>query len=168
MSVPALIKKGNLVHQFGTWGPDFTLAFELRINSPTSEISPTAWYNLFHFTANDRDCCEYGDRLPSVYLRKSTVNANGWQFHTSIRMPPLKTGSLSEMVIGQWHKIKLAWKENEKKDEAIFTETIDGKVLESWKTEPTQYHNVKWYQSNPWYPSAGNLVNLQNFTIEHY
>ena len=93
------------------------------------------------------------------------MNADRWQFHTSILMSNLKAGTSTEMDIGQWHKIELALKKNGK-NEAEFTEVIDGKVTGNWKAQPAEYHNVKWYQSDPWHYSVGHHITLQNFTID--
>ena len=83
------IERGRLLETVESWGPFFRISFDLFISS----FGPSTWSSILSFKGNGgtSNCCDNGDRVPIVQLRKngklyfiSSVNGNGnTAFHTA-------------------------------------------------------------------------------------
>ena len=60
-------EKNKLIAAFPAWGPAYRISFDVKINN-----YPKARYaNVFQLTTTNNDCCNIGDRIPSVFLQSS-------------------------------------------------------------------------------------------------
>merc|ERR1719495_1431361 len=57
------VKPNNTLGEFATWGPEWSITFDMELKSAADNDQ---WYNLFQFTANDKHCCDAGDRVPGI------------------------------------------------------------------------------------------------------
>ena len=55
------IKQGQVLKEFQNWGPSFRVEADITVNKQPISSS------IFHFTANDNHCCDYGDRIPYLF-----------------------------------------------------------------------------------------------------
>ena len=84
------IERGRLIETVESWGPFFRISFDLFISS----FGPSEWSSILSFKGNGgtSNCCNNGDRVPIVQLRKNgqlyfinSVNGNGnAYFHTAV------------------------------------------------------------------------------------
>ena len=64
---------GQLLATLPTWGPEYSLAFNLVIHSYDGPgLKQGRWAELLRFTTTQRDCCGIGDRLPALWTDKAT------------------------------------------------------------------------------------------------
>ena len=54
------IKKNNLIKTYAKWGPSYKVEFNFLVKEYTKA-------NILHFTANDNNCCNMGDRIPLIH-----------------------------------------------------------------------------------------------------
>ena len=142
------VRKGNLLKTLETWGPQFTLRFDVKIPSRF----PLGWFNLLHLTATDNSCCGPGDRLPSVMLHRDSKG---------LEIEIAKTGHYEQkwttqaLEFGKWHRIEVEVKQIANSTMDKFTFSVDGIIVwHFWETSIT-YQNVYLYLSSPWEPSLG-------------
>jgi len=50
---------------------DLSIDYELDLDLKISQTS-YGWTNIIHFSADDHDCCNYGDRAPAIWLHSGT------------------------------------------------------------------------------------------------
>ena len=64
-----IIERGKLIDRFSTWGPGYKISFYLSIQS----FGPSEWSSVLSFKGNDAasNCCNPGDRVPSIFLHLS-------------------------------------------------------------------------------------------------
>ena len=94
------IERGRLLETVESWGPFFRISFDLFISS----FGPSEWSSILSFKGNGgtSNCCNNGDRVPIVQLRKNgqlyfinSVNGNGnAYFHTAVET-------------NKWYKIEI-------------------------------------------------------------
>jgi len=155
MGVVSEVKPNNTLGEFATWGPEWSITFDMELKSPADNDQ---WYNLFQFTANDKHCCDAGDRVPGVWFVKESNET--WlftlDFGTSYSFDPsdfqgTRAWHLEPMNIGQWYDVQICMKViDSATDNGLITLTVDGNVVYEVDAKLIQYDNVKWYQSNPW------------------
>jgi len=58
-----LLKKNNLLETLPSIGKEFSISFDVFIN----KFGPS-WQNILHLTSTGRDCCNWGDRVPAVWI----------------------------------------------------------------------------------------------------
>ena len=64
------VKKNTEIGKIPTWGPEFRVTFDLKINSLVSGRG--GWTNVISFQINGgkRNNVKMGDRIPSIFLNK--------------------------------------------------------------------------------------------------
>ena len=79
----AIPRKGNLVHTIGEMSPAFYIKFDFLVKS----FSGPTWRSIIAFKANDRNCCNAGDRiLPGIWTRNDGKIRYDMHFHRDARM----------------------------------------------------------------------------------
>ena len=162
------VKKGTAAWTLDrwSWGPNFGIGFDFKI---TKNFPPNQVHNLFHLTATGRDCdspstCwkgkfQKGDRIPAIFFIDK--GKEGIWMHVTLTNRGNEQDSFDQKIqIHQWYKVQL-----EQKDKK-FIITIDGNEERIFETESTVFHNVTWYQSDPWYNSIGDNIELKNLGID--
>ena len=84
---------GNQLGTIASWGPDFTIKFELKVSNFDNGGLDHPYSDVLHFTATDKTCCGEGDRLPGVFLKRDNrvvigmwVDGGGNTYYTSGRL----------------------------------------------------------------------------------
>jgi len=145
-------KRGHLVHTFDTWGPNYLISFDIRMNKKLTNVEK--WHNIFHFTATGNNCCSAGDRIPAVWIRDGAFL---WPDFNGSTLDKSEEHKFIPMVINQWYHVRFS-QEQIGSSAVRFTGEVDGaNVTWTWPMPSTQYKNVKWYQSDPWHASIGEL-----------
>ena len=137
-----------------TWGPNFKFNFDLKITGTGS------WRSLIHLTTGGDYPSTPGASLPRVLLNTDSHP------YTFISVGVHMTGAdgfkadiyvFEEM--NKWYNIEI-----EQKD-GTFSLTVDGKLIWSKKSGSAIFKNVQWWQSDPWYPSAGDMAEMKNLKV---
>jgi len=58
-----VLKKNNLLKTLPTIGKQFTVSFDVYINK-----FGTGWQSILHLTSTGNNCCNWGDRVPAVWI----------------------------------------------------------------------------------------------------
>ena len=61
--------------------------------------------------------------------------------------------------MNKWYNIEIEQKDGN------FSFTVGGKLYGSENTGSAVFQNVQWWQSDPWYPSAGNMAEMKNLKV---
>merc|ERR1712029_226688 len=177
MPYNGIAEEGKVVTTFGTWGPNYTISFNMEFESAITVGS--SWKNLFQFTTtgqNGYPAKSYGDRLPAVYFRNP--GGNNDQILVYVGMTNVKSlvlPSTSSIANKQFNVPTNAWQEVElqqrltSENQAIFTAKLNGELIWTVETKMTNFQNVIWYQSCPTkscgYASIGNNVEIEGMTV---
>jgi len=150
-------EKGNVVTTIERWGPDFEISFKLKVNKmPQSGIFDPFYYSVLQMKTGDKN-------VPGVWL----LGNNGKNIlHTQIMNSEydyFEYGSVGndywegdiELELNKVYTVLLT------QIGGTFKVTVDGSVLWQHQTgiaEP--FTDVKYYLSNPWSQSAGDLAQI--------
>ena len=68
-----MVKKNREIGRIPSWGPLFRVSFDMKINSSQKTKWTSNFKTILDFKGNGgtRDCCEHGDRIPSVLYEKN-------------------------------------------------------------------------------------------------
>ena len=68
-----MVKKNREIGRITSWGPLFRVSFDMKINSSQKTKWTSNFKTILDFKGNGgtRDCCEHGDRIPSVLYEKN-------------------------------------------------------------------------------------------------
>ena len=55
-----------MAQNYRNWGDEYSIEFDIVVNKPPR----TQWLNVFHFTANNNNCCNHGDRIPAFWVNR--------------------------------------------------------------------------------------------------
>ena len=122
------------------------------------------WMSFLHLSATGKNCCNYGDRVPGVWFKSNDGKTIFMTVAITQQIGKSQIVKNINLEKNKWHKIEL--------DHMIvgkggkFTVTVDEKV--AWtvdNTSPTEYKNVLWYQSDPWYESMAKYVEVKCLRI---
>ena len=146
--------KGNLLKEFNNYGPYYKVEFDITVNTYPGNCE------VFHFTANDNDCCNQGDRYPMLYCNSqpafwltSSLNSNanygknyfydvGTKYHIVIEQC-LENGQLVYKIIVN--------------DEVFVTEV---------NSNPLTFDSVKLYAAGAWHTACNDEnISLENLKV---
>jgi len=118
--------------------------------------------NIFHFSNNNNNCCNYGDRMPAMWSNPDYGNSlltvvstsadyNDTQMNTDFNLPfytPVFIGLVINGNVMSLYINNILWK------------TIDYGRINIYK----RTNNTILYIGDPWYQQDGNLY-IKNFTV---
>jgi len=144
-------EKSNMVTTIDRWGPDFEIYFKLKVNKMPNKIPQNAgwYYNVLQMVTGRQN-------VPGVYLFVS----NGKPFlQTSIGKVGNAEGDF-ELELNKVYTVLLTHEPSNWVG-GTFKVTVDGSVLLQHQTGITEpFTDVKYYLSNPWSRSAGDLAQI--------
>ena len=163
---------------YPTWGPSFKVSFSLKINKLPRIIDRKIYTNIIHFT-NGGNCCNYGERIPAVYIKRvrtgrwwwrrnyvqltfiSAINGRG---NFRIDFPRGRNG----LALGKQYDITI--QQSKIGGRYMYQVFISGKrVINEVNRSPKRFNNVKLYTSDPWYPAfTSDLGTISNLKIENH
>ena len=139
------IRKCNLVETISNFGPDFTITFNMKITK-----LPYGWHNILHLTTGS-NCCGLGSRIPAAWLN----SRNGKPFlHAPIAMTGSQIYKDITLEMNKHYSVELV------QAAGIYSVKINGKQVWSLRSGSATFQNVKYYWSDPWKPSAGDVAIL--------
>ena len=94
--VSGVVKRNTEIATIPSWGPQFRVSFDLKVNSPLPRNRREIWASVLSFKGNGakNDFRTVGDRIPAIYYHKSGflhfasgVNGNrNYVFNHSIKL----------------------------------------------------------------------------------
>ena len=96
------LKKGELVGQIPSWGPYFSLSFDLMV---FKHVKYT-WSSIIAFKGNDgrNNCCRKEDRIPAVFLNKDgNIHFRNYVSGTANYNQQTK----HKIQLMKWHKVRI-------------------------------------------------------------
>ena len=109
---------------------------------------PVDWHNILHFTTGD-NCCGAGSRIPGLFLNSDDGNP---YLNAAIAMTGLIKAQSIELEMNKQYFVELI------QAEGFFTVKINHKQEWQVNSGSATFQNVKYYLSDPWYPSAGEVA----------
>ena len=97
----------NLVTSLPTWGPAFKVSLDIFINSFDGQnLQHGVYAEVLRFTNTTNDCCDLGDRIPSVFTHKDGyINVASQIGDNNNYYGNYGNGSLKEKT---WYKLEIA------------------------------------------------------------
>ena len=146
--------KGKLLGHLPTWGPEFCLSLQVKVNSWTNELG-----SVFRIAGREGDCCELGQRYPAIFTLPASTNTiqitsaigNNGNEHHDLVVPR-----------GQWFKITIS----QRKDGLLhkFMVAIDGvhggEFFEILNSYPQTYENVSVYAGDQYHAPADAEIRM--------
>ena len=115
---------------------------------------PVGEHNILHLTAGnklDNNCCGAGTRIPAVMLN----SRNGKPYlHAAIAMIGSQIYKDITLEVDKQYSLELV------QAAGFFSVKINGKQVWQVRSGSAAFQNVKYYWSDPWYPSAGKVAIL--------
>ncbi|XP_066920071.1 uncharacterized protein [Clytia hemisphaerica] len=144
------IKKDTLAQKFTEFYPQYEVSFDIK---PVSRVSQ--WANILHVTQGE-DNVNYGDRNPAVWFWGSS-----YRLHICSAINGDKThcyNTIAELPTNRYTRVNIK-QDEDANGVFFFTVRLDGIEVYRVQNNQTQiFQNVKFYQSNPWYPPANALI----------
>ena len=145
-----------MVEECQNWGEQFKIEFDIKITK-----LPTITRNVLHFTANDKDCCDNGNRIPAVYVlgdKLKVISSISGNYNYEAVSFACVLEQMYHVIIQQYKGLTDDyWFEIIIDDESKFK--IQNKFQRS-------FSNVKFYASNPWLdPFSSEFGSIGNITI---
>ena len=145
------VSKGLVVRTIDRWGPNYKIGFDFKVVNSIG----SGYHNLLHLTETDNQKPGFkkGGRIPGIWFVNESKRL---KFHvgvTGLRGRQETFETFTE--INQWYSIQM------EQNGGKFNISIDGEFKQALDVESTEYRNVKWYQSDLWYDSMGNYIQLK-------
>ena len=130
-----------------------------------------------HFTTGNNNVTEgkQGSRIPGIWLNSYQLQGDKTYFYVSIENVLGKGNNVKTHIINlnEWYSIEM------NQEDGQFTLIVNGvtawTVTETVFSQQSVFQDVKWYQSDPWHPSAmydpngdsqNNMIELINLQVE--
>ena len=139
------------MHTWDTWGPNFKFNFDLKITRTGT------WKSLIHLTTGGNWPSTPGASLPRVML-----NTDGGKTGISVGVhmtTHFRADGYGPMEMNKWYNIDIEQKDGK------FSLTVDGELQWTLNSGSAVYKNVQWWQSDPWYRSAGEMAEMKNLVV---
>ena len=106
------MRRNTEIGTIATWGPQFRVCFDLKINSHVSG-NRGGWSSVISFKKDGgaRDAEQIGDRIPAIFFNKKGI----LHFSTSVNRNRNYNFNFNSIKLNKWYSIALAqtW-ENDK------------------------------------------------------
>jgi len=139
------IEKSYLVKTYTNFGPDFTITFDMKITK-----LPVGWHNILHLTTGG-SCCGAGSRIPGLWLNYKYGKP---YLHAAIAMIRSQIYKDITLEIDKQYSVELV------QAAGFYSVKINGKQVWRVHSGSATFQNVKYYWSDPWSPSAGDVAIL--------
>ena len=163
------IQRNTLLNTIANLYPSHQITFEIN---PKSFLN--GWQHVLRLTGTDNNCCNRGDRHPSVYIRPNgeiyiarTKDSSDTRYSSS----PLWeqqytfTDTNHPLPLNQWTSLKIE-QTLIAIDTALFAISIDGVDKYSITLSPNTWTNVKVYAGDPFNDAANATIrNLKIINI---
>ena len=111
---------------------------------------PVGTHNILHLTTGG-DCCGAGTRIPGVWL----YSRNGRPYlHAAVAMTRSQIYKNIALEMNNQYFVELV------QADGFFSVKINGEQVWRVNSGSSAFQNVKYYLSDPWFPSAGKVAIL--------
>jgi len=133
---------GKQLSTIPSWGPSFKVKFSINVNSFDNGLGPAKPYSdVLHFTSTDQTCCNFGDRLPGVFLHRDNRVIIGMNVDIGKGTTYYTSPKLEE---NKWYNYEIMQKEG------VFTVHLDGNLhFQHVNTDPMSFENVRVFSVFP-------------------
>ena len=112
--------------------------------------------NILHLTTGE-SCCDTGTRIPGVWLN----SRNGKPYlHAAIAMTGSQIYKDITLEMNKQYSVELV------QAAGFYSIKINGQQVWRVNSGSAKFQNVKYYGSDPWYPSAGEVAILSTIRIQ--
>ena len=103
------IKRNNEIGTIDSWGPLFSVSFDLIIHSNVKGKGKQGWSSILALKGNGgtSHCCKHGDRIPEI-----AINKNGKMRISNSVSGNKKYQFLSNVNLNKWFNIIVQQKQN--------------------------------------------------------
>ena len=129
----------------------FDIGFDIKVKK---DLVLNEWYNLFHLTKTNENCCNDGDRIPGVWFKR---DHSGLAMYVSCTFKHSQPQTkVYKMAVGKWYRVRiLSLISLDNSDIQGYVDdkhvwTIKGPrkgLLVDW----INYESVRICQSDPWH-----------------
>ena len=140
-------------------GKEYSIEFQIEVNK---EFSTPEYLNVFRMTSTDNNCCNHGDRIPSLFVNKNknlyyatSIGNHGKYVFTF----PYELNRTYRFMISQTQSHAGKFEYCAKIDDVIFHCVSND--------QPRSFENVLLYFSDPWHESFENHGKLSNLKINN-
>ena len=142
---------GDLIDTIPELTASWTVCFDIKVTGTLA-----AWSNIVHFTDQDTNNVNFGDRIPGVWLRMGMTT----QLHICSAISTNKNTCFTSqnLLLNCYYKVEIT-NRFEEDGQTWFQVRIDGNLVYSVRnTAPMYFDNVKVYASDPWHPAAPVMI----------
>ena len=118
--------------------------------------SPVGWHNILHLTTGG-NCCGAGSRIPGVWL--NSRNGKPYLYATVAIIGVEKRKDIT-LEMNKQYSVKLV------QVAGIFSVNVNGQQVWQVNSGSSAFRNVKYYWSDPWHRSAGEVAILSEPKIQ--
>ena len=164
---PWKLKKNTLITTVDVLPVFYTFSFDL---TPGPRITK-GWSNIVHLTSTNHDCCNYGDRIPSIWFYPGSRRLHIIDGHGGPKVggngpgAATTTGGNDECPVptqlqsGRTVKLRVDMAEH-----FVRVYYNGQKMCDEPRKGRLPFVDVKVYASDPWYPAAD--ATISDFKIE--
>jgi len=136
---PITLHNGAIVSKTFTTGAEYELTFDIKPFGTT-----TGWNNILHFTSTGENCCNYGDRIPSIWFytdstRLHIVSASNSSGNAAFN-------PVEELPLNAWTTVRL--RSVGSAGDIYYNDTYMGTIDTQ---ERLPHDNVEVWMSDPWH-----------------
>ena len=133
--------KGQHVHVFKKWGPEFKIEFDMTVKK-----RPSSWMNIVQFTIGGHGG-QYGDRIPGIFLRPESPRVTVCSALSESY--DMTCHSFDYLLNQKIHLVVKQYKDTGNKYR--YEIEVNGSTFHSVENQQAQqFSNVKFYACNPW------------------
>ena len=158
-----LVKRDQLLTSSFQAAADFEITVDIM---PYGTYN--GWSNIFHFTATDDNCCNYGDRIPALWLKANSgtvllVSGSAYDLDDEDTDGNAHGYSSVELEEDEWTRVTI------RAVGGNATVTFNGENVLTMDTDTRHPHDhVRVYMSDPWYQPAPVYVKNFKYRVLSY
>ena len=113
---------------------------------------PVGWHNIVHLTT-EGNCCEAGSRIPGLWLNSKNGKPYLYAAIALIGSDHVPDKEIT-VEMNKQYSVKMV------QAAGIFSVKVNGQEVWQLKSGSATFKNVKYYWSDPWHLSAGDVAIL--------
>jgi len=131
---------------------EYTVSFEVRATSFAN-----VWQSVLHFTANDANIAQYGDRNPAIWFWASTDGTS--RLHICSGVSGVTNNCYNSRLFSEGEWISVQVSQTLQDDLYIYVIQLQGEaVLTLVNTQPEAFTDVTVYAADPWHAALNGEI----------
>ena len=123
----------------------------MKITEVPVPVTYDDYHNILHLTTGE-ECCEAGTRIPGVWLNSN--NGKPYLYPAIAMTSNLDKHCNIALEMNTQYFVELV------QEKGFFTVKINQEQVWQVNSGSATFQNVKYYLSDPWWPSAGKVATL--------